>query len=100
MLLFGGFLVNMPTLPAVIGWLEYISIFSYAFEILITNELYGLTLSFDAPGYPTIPVYGTVFLESLDMYVENQMKDLLALCIISIVFNIITYVLLKMRVPK
>jgi len=98
MLLFGGFLVNVTTLPAVIGWFKYLSIFNYAFEILLTNELQDTVLSFDAPGYPSIPVRGTVFLETLNLFVDNQMKDLLALCAMSVVFNTITYIRLKIRV--
>ncbi|KAJ0403074.1 hypothetical protein P43SY_009141 [Pythium insidiosum] len=50
MLLFGGFLLNSQTMPKSVGWIKHFSIFSYAFEILMTNELKGLLLKFDAPG--------------------------------------------------
>ncbi|KAG3110032.1 hypothetical protein PI125_g10386 [Phytophthora idaei] len=65
MLLFGGFLLNSQTMPSSVGWLKHLSIFSYAFEILMTNELKGLILKFDAPGYPAVPVYGEVYLKTL-----------------------------------
>merc|ERR1711933_250835 len=98
MLLFGGFLVNLSTISPTVANLKYLSLFNYAFEIMITNELFDTILTFDAPGYPELPVFGTVFLESLNVYYDNQMFDLLAMCIITILLNIITYILLRLKV--
>lgn len=100
MLLFGGFLVNADTLAASIAWLEYVSIFSYAFEILMTNELKGLTMVFNAPGYPSIPVQGDVFLKTLGMDFEDQVMDLIALIVIIVVFNALALLLLYIRTPR
>ena len=58
-LLFGGLLVNVDSLSNGISWLRYLSIFNYAFELLMTNELEGLVMSFDAPNYPAVPVSAT-----------------------------------------
>ena len=99
MLLFGGFLLNIQTMSAWIGWLRYFSIFSYAFEILLTNELKGLLIKFDAPGYPTVPIYGDEFLKTLGMDYANQKYDLLALLVITIGCNGLAYLLLALHVP-
>jgi len=99
MLLFGGFLVNVDTMAPWYSWIRYLSIFYYCFEILMTNELSGLVIKFDAPGYPSIPVYGEVFLKSIGMDVENQMTDLICLCSLAFGFSLVAYLLLRLRVP-
>lgn len=99
MLLFGGFLINIDTMATWYSWLKYISIYYYAFEILITNELTGLLLIFDAPGFPTVPVYGEVFVETLGMDVDNQTRDILCLCALGAGFSLLAYCCLVLRVP-
>lgn len=100
MLLFGGFLVNVQTMGSWYAWLRYLSIFYYSFEILMTNELTGLLLSFDAPGYPTIPIYGEVFLKTIGMDEGRQTADLICLCSLTIGFSVLAYLLLLLRVPS
>lgn len=100
MLLFGGFLLNSQTMPPYVGWLKHFSIFSYAFEILMTNELKGLLLTFDAPGYPSVPVYGDVFLKTLGMDYANRYYDLISLGVISLGLQILSYLLLSLQVPQ
>merc|ERR1739848_750013 len=51
-LLFGGFLANIDTIPVWLGWLRFLSIFYYAYEILIVNEIDGLNVNFDAANLP------------------------------------------------
>lgn len=97
MLLFGGFLVNVQTMSKSISWLRHLSIFSYAFELLMTNELEGLLLKFDAPGYPSVPVMGDVFLKTLGMDVANQIWDLLALGIMTVGAQALAYLLLLLQ---
>ena len=99
MLLFGGFLLNVQTMEASYSWLKYGSIFYYSFEILMTNELTGLVLDFDAPGYPPIPAHGQVFLETVGMDVDNQSRDLICLCSLAAGFSAAAFGLLMLRVP-
>ncbi|GLE05804.1 hypothetical protein PINS_up014985 [Pythium insidiosum] len=99
MLLFGGFLLNSQTMPASVGWIKHFSIFSYAFEILMTNELKGLLLKFDAPGYPSVPVYGDVFLKTLGMDYANRYYDLLALGMIAAGLQVLSFLFLSLQVP-
>ncbi|KAG7393095.1 ABC transporter G member 24 [Phytophthora pseudosyringae] len=99
MLLFGGFLLNSQTMPTSVGWLKHLSIFSYAFEILMTNELKGLILKFDAPGYPAVPVYGEVYLKTLGMDYANRYYDVVALALIAVSLQVLAYLLLSLQVP-
>ena len=99
MLLFGGFLVNVDSMEPWYAWLKFASIFYYSFEILTTNELSGLLLSFDAPGYPELPVYGEVFLATIGMNANNQLRDLICLCSLAIGLMMVAYLLLLLRVP-
>ena len=100
MLLFGGFLVNVQTMAPWYSWLRYVSIFYYSFEILMTNELDGLLMSFNAPGYPAIPIYGEVFLKTIGMDVDSQNRDLAYLCILAAGFMVLAYLLLLLRAPR
>lgn len=45
-----GFLVNIDSIPAFLRWIHYLSIFFYAFEAMITNEMTGRTFSFNVSG--------------------------------------------------
>lgn len=99
MLLFGGFLVNVQTMSPWYAWLKYASIFYYSFEILMTNELSGMVLLFDAPDFPPLPIYGEVFLKTIGMDADNQTRDLICLCSLAAVFAVLSYLLLLLRVP-
>ena len=46
-LLFGGFLVNVQDIPIWLRWGRFLSVFYYAFEPLISNEVQGLTIVYD-----------------------------------------------------
>lgn len=100
MLLFGGFLLNIQSMPPNISWIRYLSIFNYAFEVLMTNELQGLILNFNAPGYPSIPIYGEEFLRTLGMNIDNQIYDLVALSILIFGSVSISYCILLLQIPS
>ncbi|CAB9505804.1 Putative white-brown complex homolog protein 30 [Seminavis robusta] len=100
MLLFGGFLVNIESMAAWYSWLRFLSIYYYAFELLVTNELTGLLFSFDAPGFPRLPVRGEVFVETIAMDVDNQTRNLICLCGLAAWFSLLAYLLMMLRVPR
>ena len=99
MLLFGGLFANVDTLSSGISWVRYLSIFNYAFEIMMTNELEGLVLSFDAPNYPALPVKGEIFLLTLGLDIDNQVRDIFGLFAIAVGCNIIAYLVLTLSIP-
>lgn len=99
MLLFGGFLLNSQTMPAEVAWIKHFSIFNYGFEILMTNELHRLIFNFNAPGYPTVPVYGDVFLRTLGMDYANIYYDFLTLGLLALGLQLLAFLFLLLQVP-
>ena len=47
MSLFGGFFLNIDSLPSCISWLQYLSLFKYAFAAIMQNEFRGLKFTCD-----------------------------------------------------
>eukprot|EP01134_Creolimax_fragrantissima_P002046 CFRG2046T1 len=45
MMVFGGLLVNVNTMPSWLSWIQYLSIFRYGFEALAASELDGMTFN-------------------------------------------------------
>jgi len=60
-MLFGGFLVNGPSVPAALGWIQYISFFFYGYEAMVVNEFVGLQITINIAGYPATDVAGSLF---------------------------------------
>ena len=52
MILFGGFYINIESLPIWLRWVQFLSLMRFAFEGLIVNELKDATFTCDdvAPG--------------------------------------------------
>jgi len=96
-LLFGGFLVNKTTMPGWVGWIRWMSFFNYAFEILMVNELTGLSILFNPQGYNIYPtmVDGAVFLIQFDMEAERVGMDIGLLGATIFLFGIISYICLR-----
>ncbi|KAF0708831.1 Aste57867_6197 [Aphanomyces stellatus] len=100
MVLFGGFLLNVQTMPAGVAWIQWLSLFKYAFEVLMTNELSGMLMTFDAQGYASIPIYGEVFLNNIGMDVTHQMRDVVLMLVIICLINVASYTMLWFQVPR
>lgn len=49
-LLFSGFLVNSASVPDAVAWIKYVSVYFYAFNAGITNEMQGMLFTFDVSG--------------------------------------------------
>lgn len=70
-LLFAGHLVNVPSMHQAVRWIHYLSPFHYGFQVLAVNEMLGLRLRFEVPGYASVDgVGGDVFLRTVGL--ENQ----------------------------
>ena len=92
-LLFGGFLANAESLPPAIGWLQYLSIFYYGFEILFVNEVHGLNVQFDAAGMD-LNVKGDLFLDTFNFSEKDLPTDIVALFGIYVGLLLLAYLLL------
>lgn len=89
-LLFAGLLLNHNKIPAAAVWLQYLSIFHYAFEALIVNEVRYLTLVDHKYGLD-ITVPGSVILSSFGFNNIALWADVLSLGVFAVVFIILAY---------
>ncbi|KAI8586885.1 hypothetical protein BDZ88DRAFT_267648 [Geranomyces variabilis] len=49
-MLFSGFLLNQDQIPAALRWIQYLSLFRFAYEALVVNDIAGLTITDDVAG--------------------------------------------------
>ena len=81
-LAFTGFLVNVSSIPAVLRWIHYLSVFFYAFEAMISTELAGMSFTFLYQSGPTSEtleiqdITGETFLTTLGFDVNNVTRDI------------------------
>lgn len=75
--LFAGFLANKESIPLPLRWITYLSVFRYAWEAMVINELRSLYLYFTAPNVSiTVSMKGTVFLDIIGVKDEMLLPDI------------------------
>lgn len=89
-LLFAGFLLNHETAPPSAAWLQSLSIFHYAFETLIVNEVLELTLIDHKYGLD-ITVPGAAILSSFGFDNSALQSDIRNLGIVAAIFVVLAY---------
>ncbi|CAK7269542.1 FAD-dependent urate hydroxylase [Sporothrix epigloea] len=89
-LLFAGLLLNHDKIPPAAVWLQYLSIFHYAFEALIVNEVRYLTLVDHKYGLD-ITVPGSAILSSFGFNNIALWRDVASLGAFAVVFIILAY---------
>jgi len=98
--LFGGFLVNVATLPASLRWLSYFSFIRFAYEGLLTNEMNQIQLVFNAPGYPSFVLDGNIIIEQLAVDVTMLVPDIFILLGMVFWYIFWTYMFLRFVVRE
>ncbi|KAF1975456.1 hypothetical protein BU23DRAFT_529954 [Bimuria novae-zelandiae CBS 107.79] len=89
-LLFSGFFLNKDSIPAAAKWLQTLSIFHYAFEGLIVNEVKYLSLVDHKYGLD-IEVPGSAILSSFGFNVLALWKDCVGLAVFGGAFVVLAY---------
>ena len=89
-LLFAGLLLNHDKIPPTAVWLQYLSIFHYAFEALIVNEVRYLTLVDHKYGLD-ITVPGSAILSSFGFNNIALWRDVASLGVFAVIFIIMAY---------
>lgn len=89
-LLFSGFLLNKDSIPAAAKWLQSLSIFHYAFEGLIVNEVRYISLVDHKYGLD-IEVPGSAILSSFGFNVLALWRDCIGLAVYGAAFVILAY---------
>lgn len=83
-MLFGGFLMNKETMLSVLRWVKYLSIFNYAYEAMIVNELVHVVLRDKSMVDIRIP--GSIILRQFGFDTSGYNFDL---CMLSVIFAVI-----------
>lgn len=89
-LLFSGFFLNKESIPAIAKWLQSLSIFHYAFEGLIVNEVKYLSLIDHKYGLD-IEVPGSAILSSFGFNTQALWKDCIGLGVFGGAFVLLAY---------
>ena len=89
-LLFSGFFLNKDSIPAAAKWLQSLSIFHYAFEGLIVNEVKYLSLIDHKYGLD-IEVPGSAILSSFGFNVLALWRDCIGLAVFGGAFVVLAY---------
>ncbi|KAF2796068.1 hypothetical protein K505DRAFT_373460 [Melanomma pulvis-pyrius CBS 109.77] len=90
-LLFSGFFLNKESIPTAAKWLQSLSIFHYAFEGLIVNEVKYISLIDHKYGLD-IEVPGSAILSSFGFNVQALWRDCIGLAIFGGSFIVLAYV--------
>lgn len=89
-LLFAGLLLNHNAIPKAAVWLQTLSIFHYAFESLIVNEVVELTLVDNKYGI-NITVPGAAILSSFGFHNDALWSDIVSLAVFGAIFIVLAY---------
>lgn len=89
-LLFAGLLLNHNAIPKAAVWLQSLSIFHYAFESLIVNEVVQLTLVDNKYGI-NITVPGAAILSSFGFHNDALWSDVVSLGVFGAIFIFLAY---------
>ncbi|KAF2501031.1 hypothetical protein BU16DRAFT_522087 [Lophium mytilinum] len=89
-LLFSGFFLNQESIPVAAKWLQSLSIFHYAFEGLIVNEVKYLSLVDHKYGLD-IEVPGSAILSSFGFNTLALWRDCINLAIFGAIFVVLAY---------
>ncbi|XP_050505521.1 protein white isoform X3 [Diabrotica virgifera virgifera] len=93
-LLFGGYFMNLGSLPHYLKWLSYFSWFRFGNEALMINQWENIT-DIDCSTNSTIcPKNGHVILETYNFAEENFTVDIIALCMLILGFRFFAYLAL------
>jgi len=93
--LFAGHLLNKDSIPIWLSWLKYLSIWNYAFEALLVNELYGFPVVVNPKGAKPFNADGSFWLNEMGMDKNRFSLDIIVLIIYAMSFIIFSGLLLK-----
>ena len=105
-LAFTGFLVNVNSIPAVLRWIHYLSVFFYAFEAMMSTELMGVPFTFlytPEPGKDPLEIpdiYGDTFLVTLGFNPSDTTRDIAVLVGIYYGLCVMALVFFLLRLPR
>lgn len=97
-MLFGGFLLNKDSIPAVLSWLKYLSTFYYAYEALIVNELINVKLRDQT--IIDVVIAGRLILKQFGFDEDGYVRNVISLAVMFTVSLIVAFLFLKFLVKE
>jgi hypothetical protein len=99
LMLFGGFYINLESLPAGSKWMTYISMLKWAFQAFAINEFKGEKFTCTASD-PSCLKTGEEVLDSFAFGGDTVGEGLLGLLVVFLGYNLLAYVLLRVMRTK
>jgi ATP-binding cassette subfamily G (WHITE) protein 2 len=102
MMIFGGLLINIASLPTWLRWLQYLSVFRYSLNMLLINELSGLTFNGTATDNVVLVVTGERYLVEQGIAYEtlwDRWQNIMGLGIMATGIMLLAYIQLR-RIRK
>ncbi|XP_030764169.1 ABC transporter G family member 36-like [Sitophilus oryzae] len=99
-LLFGGFFLNIDSIPVYFEWLSYFSWFKYGNEALMVNQWENVTGIQCNSNSTNCPKDGHVVLEIYNFKEANLIPDLVSLFGLIVIFRMIAYLVLLWKTYK
>jgi len=90
MMLFGGLLVNLETLPSFLHWLQYLSLFKQGYSALAITELHGLKFELA----PFVSITGDKYLEEQGFALSDRPRNVSLMAASALVYLLLSYVAL------
>jgi ATP-binding cassette subfamily G (WHITE) protein 2 len=102
MMIFGGLLINIASLPTWLRWLQYLSVFRYSLNMLLINELSGLTFNGTATDNVVLVVTGERYLVEQGIAYEtlwDRWQNIMGLGLLATGIMLLAYIQLR-RIRK
>lgn len=102
-LLFGGFLVSLPSMPVEVRWITNLSFLTFSYTILMVNEFNGISILINPDGMTNsnpVLVSGRLLLTQVGMKVEDLYRDMWILCGMLGFYMVATYLVLRFVVKE
>jgi len=102
-LLFGGFLVELPSMPKQVRWLTNFSFMTFSYTVLMVNEFDGISILINPDGMSgSTPVLidGALLLTQVGMNVHDLYRDMWVLIGMLGFYMVATYIALRFAVKE
>ena len=99
-ILFGGFYISVDSLPIILNWIPYISLFQWAFRALATNEFKGLKFECDSVDPTQCIATGDEALAALDYSGHTTSYAIFGLGMLMLVYIAALYLILAFSTYK
>ncbi len=95
-IIFGGFYIRVDSLPLILEWIPYISLFQWSYRSLITNEFKGLEFTCGSVDTSKCILTGEEVLYTLDFQGHSTAYGMFGLGMLMLVYLFGLYLILEL----